>query len=339
MIAFGSVADYDLHDTGDWHPERPARLHAVARAVAELDLGDDLLVLPPRHATVSELSRAHTPDYLEQLALITDAGGGELDSETVVSPGSLATAQAAAGLGLAAIDALRAGEATAAFVAARPPGHHAFAGRGSGFCLLNNVAIAAAALADEGERVVIVDWDVHHGNGTQAIFWNDPRVLYISTHQSPGYPWTGEAGEVGGAHAVGHTVNVPLPPGTTGDVALRAFDQIINEAVDQFAPTWVLISAGYDAHRADPLAELAWSAGDFALLTKRVLEFAPAPARTIAFLEGGYDIHALAESVKATLGVMTGAAVATESPTNGGPGMTQVEQAWRLRNDHIRRMV
>jgi acetoin utilization deacetylase AcuC-like enzyme len=333
VIAFASVAEYDLHDTGGWHPERPARLRAVAHAVEGLD--DALVPLPRRAATLTELARVHTADYLEQLALITDAGGGELDADTVVSPGSFETAKAAAGLGLAAIDALRAGAADAAFIAARPPGHHAFASQGSGFCLLNNVAVAAATLLDAGERVVIIDWDVHHGNGTQAIFWDDPRVLYVSTHQWPWYPGTGDAREVGGPHAAGHTINIPLPAGATGDVALHAFDDIVSEAVDAFDPTWVLISAGYDAHRADPLADLAWSAGDFALLTKRVLEYAPAPGRTIAFLEGGYDNHALAESVRATLEAVLDAPTATEAPTAGGPGMRNVEQVRRLRNDQL----
>jgi acetoin utilization deacetylase AcuC-like enzyme len=335
MIAFGSVEEYDFHDTGGWHPERPARLQAVARAVAELDLGEDLVVLPRRSATPEELGRVHTAEYLAQLAQLTEAGGGELDADTVVSPGSFATARDAAGLGLAAVAALQNGEATAALVAPRPPGHHASAGSGMGFCLLNNVAIAAGALVDAGERVAIVDWDVHHGNGTQNIFWDDPRVLYVSTHQWPWYPGTGDARDVGGSHALGQTVNVPLPAGATGDVGLHAFDDVITEVVDQFSPTWLLISAGYDAHRDDPLGELAWSAGDFALLTKRVCDFAPGPGRTIAFLEGGYDIHALAQSVKATLGVLVGAQVATETPTSGGPGMNDVDRARRLRIDHL----
>ena len=144
-----------------------------------------------------------------------------------------------------------------ALVVARPPGHHALVDRAMGFCLLNNVAITAAALVEAGERVLIVDWDVHHGNGTEALFWEEPRVLYVSTHQWPCYPGTGRAGDVGGAGAAGTTLNVPLPPGATGDVVRRAFDRLITPAVEAFTPTWVLISAGFDAHRAAPLAELA----------------------------------------------------------------------------------
>src|SRR5262249_41743478 len=157
--------------------------------------------------------------------------------------------------------------------------HHAVATRGQGFCLFNNVAVAAAALVERGERVLVVDWDVHHGNGTQDVFWDDPRVLFVSTHQYPAYPGTGRADEVGGARARGLTLNFPLPPGATGDAALAALDDVIAPTAEQFAPTWVLISAGFDAHRADPLADLRWTAGDYAALTARVMELAPAPGR------------------------------------------------------------
>jgi acetoin utilization deacetylase AcuC-like enzyme len=334
-LAFGTVAPRDGHVTPSWHPERAARLRAIDRAVADLALGDALVELAPRAATFTDLGRVHRLDDLEGLATMADLGGGELDQETVVAAGSWETATYAAGLGLAAIDALRAGEADAAFVAPRPPGHHAGRGRGMGFCLINNVAVAAAALIEAGERVAIVDWDVHHGNGTQDIFWDDPRVLYVSLHESPAWPGTGSASEVGGPRAAGLTVNVPLPRGTTGDAALHACDDIVAEVVDQFDPTWVLVSAGYDAHRADPMADLAWSAGDFGLLTKRVMAYAPGPGRTIAFLEGGYDLDALADSVAATLAAFTDAPCAAEAPTSGGPGMQAVDAARRARTDRL----
>ncbi len=223
-----------------------------------------------------------------------------------------------------AIDELRA-HGGIGLVAARPPGHHALADRAMGFCLLNNVAVTARALAAEGERVAIVDWDVHHGNGTQAIFWDDPQVLYVSLHQWPCYPGTGRASEVGGPQAAGLTVNLPLPPGATGDVVRDAFDRVAAPAIDSFQPTWVLVSAGFDAHRADPLAELALSAGDFAGLATAVAAHAP-PGRLVLHLEGGYDLRALRSSVAATLGALLGAGTTDEPPTAGGAGQGQVDE-------------
>jgi len=180
--------------------------------------------------------------------------------------------------------------------------------------------VAAATLVAHGERVVIVDWDVHHGNGTQDIFWDDPAVLYVSTHQFPAYPGTGRADEIGGPGARGLTLNFPLPPGATGDVARAAIDDVVAPVVEAFAPTWVLVSAGFDAHRADPLADLAWSAGDYSLLAERVLELAPTTGRTVAFLEGGYDLDALRASTAATVSALAGVPRASEPPTAGGPG-------------------
>ena len=190
--------------------------------------------------------------------------------------------------------------------------------------------MCAAALAERGERVLVVDWDVHHGNGTQDIFWDDPRVLYVSIHQWPAYPGTGRPSETGGGGAPGLTVNVPLPPGATGDVALAAFDEVVDAATAEFMPTWVLVSAGFDAHRDDPLADLAWSDGDYAALTRRVASYAPGPARLVAFLEGGYDLAALQRSVTATVSTMTGTTVHEESPTSGGPGRDAVAVAARI---------
>jgi acetoin utilization deacetylase AcuC-like enzyme len=214
-----------------------------------------------------------------------------------------------------------------------------------GFCLLNNVAVAAAALAASGERVLVVDWDVHHGNGTQAIFWDDPSVLYVSTHQYPFYPGTGAAAEVGGSGAPGLTVNVPVPAGATGDVLRRALDEVAAPVIQGFGPTWVLVSAGFDAHRSDPLAELALSSGDFAVLARSVAAYAPAPGRLVLFLEGGYDLAALRSSVRATLGALAGAPESgrpgsgvpgsgePERPTSGGPGSefvaAAVAERWR----------
>jgi acetoin utilization deacetylase AcuC-like enzyme len=203
-----------------------------------------------------------------------------------------------------------------------------------GFCLLNNVAVAAAALTAQGERVAIVDWDVHHGNGTQAIFWNDPRVLYVSTHQWPLYPGSGGAREVGGVDALGQTVNIPLPPGATGDVLRRGFDDIAAPIMDEFDPTWVLVSAGFDGHRADPIADLALSSGDFALLATSVASFAPT-SRLALFLEGGYDLDALRHSVAATLSILLGRDYQPEASTSGGDGADLIKRTQSERDSAL----
>ncbi len=300
-VLFGSVAAVDGHDTGPGHPERRERLVAVETGIVDAGLSEFITRVVARAATDGELARVHDPAYIAALTRFAADGGGHLDPDTAVSPTSADTARLAAGLGLAAIEALDAGVGDAAFVAPRPPGHHAFDAQGSGFCLFNNIAVAAATLANRGERVAIFDWDVHHGNGTQAIFWDDPRVLYASTHQYPAYPGTGRADERGGPNAGGLTINVPLAPGTDGALALRAFDEIIGPAIDAFAPTWLLISAGYDAHRVDPLADLRWEVEDYVALTRRVAGFG---ARVLAFLEGGYDLDALAACSAATVATL-----------------------------------
>jgi acetoin utilization deacetylase AcuC-like enzyme len=327
-VLVGSLDGVDGHDSGPGHPESPSRLVAAMAGVVDAELGDALVPLDGRDATFDELARVHGRRHLEALASFCRAGGGRIDVDTVAGPGSWDTAVRAAGTGLAAVEALRRGEGEAAFVACRPPGHHATPDRSMGFCLLNNAAVVAASLVAEGERVLVVDWDVHHGNGTQEAFWDDPSVLYVSTHQDPSYPGTGAAAETGGPGAPGLVVNVPLPPGATGDVALLALDEVAAPAVERFDPTWVLVSAGFDAHRDDPLADLAWSAGDYAELATRVAAWAPAPGRVVALLEGGYDLGALRRSVAATVsalaGALAGAPQATEPPTSGGPGRTQV---------------
>ncbi|HET9731380.1 MAG TPA: histone deacetylase [Acidimicrobiales bacterium] len=322
----------DRHDTGPGHPEAPARLAAVTRGISGAGVQEAVVHLSGRPATIEELTVVHDERYLRALARFAAVGGGELDPDTRMSAGSWDTALLAAGAGLSAIEALDHGMADSAFVMARPPGHHATASQAMGFCLVNNVAVAAATLARRGERVAIIDWDVHHGNGTQAIFWDDPRVLYVSTHQWPAYPGTGAAEEIGGGGgAYGLTVNVPLPPGATGDAARQAFDEVILPSVEQFAPTWVLVSAGFDAHRGDPLADLAWSAGDFADLARTVARMAPRAGRLIAFLEGGYDVDALALSVGATVAALVDHSYQPESPTAGGPGRQAVTAVARTR--------
>jgi acetoin utilization deacetylase AcuC-like enzyme len=327
MLYVAADPVFALHDTGRGHPERAARLQAVEDGIERAGLGDALLPLPTREATRAELERVHPAAYLDTLEEASRRGGGHLDADTPVSADSWRAAVTAAGTGIAAIDALATGAGDAAFLALRPPGHHARPAQGMGFCLINNVAVVAAELAERGERVLVVDYDAHHGNGTQEIFYADPRVLYVSFHEWPLYPGTGRHDEIGAGAGEGTTVNVPLPAGATGDVYLRALDDVVAPRVDAFGPTWVLISAGFDAHRADPLTGLGLSAGDFASITARIAEWA-APGRLASFLEGGYDLGGLRDSVAASLPVLVGAparVVDGEAATGGGPGTTMVE--------------
>ena len=333
LIVAGPVASVE-HEL-DGHPERPSRVGAAAAGIDDLMLETDRVEVDRRLATFDELATVHDVAYLQELETFCSAGGGKLDPDTYAGRDSWSAAREAAGAGLAAIDALASGHGDAAFVVARPPGHHALADRAMGFCLINNVAVAAAALADQGERVIIVDWDVHHGNGTQALFWNDDRVCYVSTHQDRFYPGTGAFDETGGPGAPGLTVNVPLPAGATGDVLARALEEIVAPVSERFAPTWVLVSAGFDAHRDDPLADLALSAGDFAHLASIVRGFAPRAGRLAFFLEGGYDLGALRSSVAATAGAIVGAAPPAEGRTSGGPGAEAVARARAVHADLV----
>ncbi len=312
------------HDGGPRHPERPSRLAAVMAGVRTVAAEHEVVSPAFQEASMDELARAHDPAHLADLERFCVAGGGDIDADTYARQDSWTAARRAAGAGLAACDELERRGDGVAFVAVRPPGHHATANRAMGFCLVNNVAVAAASRTALGERVLIVDWDVHHGNGTQAIFWDDPDVLYVSTHQHPLYPGTGRADEVGGPAAAGRTLNFPLPPGATGDVLRAALDVEARPAIEEFSPDWVLVSCGFDAHRADPLSELRLSSGDFAELARVVNEFAPRPGRLALFLEGGYDADALESSVVATLDALLGGRGRPPAPTDGGPGLAQL---------------
>jgi acetoin utilization deacetylase AcuC-like enzyme len=202
-----------------------------------------------------------------------------------------------------------------------------------GFCLLNNIAIVAAALAERGEQVLVIDYDAHHGNGTQEIFYTDPRVAYVSFHEWPLYPGTGRIDEIGGGDAVGTTCNVPLPAGATGDLYLRAFDEVVAPLAARHEPDWVLVSCGFDAHRADPLTGLGLSVGDYAALATRVMQLTPRQGRLIVFLEGGYDLDALRDSTASTVASLVGESMTCpEEQTSGGPGREVVDAAaalWR----------
>jgi acetoin utilization deacetylase AcuC-like enzyme len=331
VLLFGIHEAFSLHDTGPHHPERPSRLAAVRAGIDRAELTEALVPFTPREATAEEITRVHSAAYVEALDRLCADGGGRVDADTTVSAESCRAARLAAGTGLEAVRLLDQGRADAAFCAVRPPGHHALPRRGMGFCLYNNIGVVATHLADRGEQVAILDIDAHHGNGTQDLFWDDPRVLFVSTHQWPLYPGTGAPDETGGPHAPGLTLNLPFPPGTTGDVYLQAFDEVIGPAVEAFAPTWVLVSAGFDAHRADPLTDLGLSAGDYGDVMARIETLVPQPGRLILFLEGGYDLEAIAASVGTSLAVLVGGGFRPEAATSGGPGAAVVERARALR--------
>ena len=294
------------HDTGRQHPERPDRLRAVLAALDEAGFPGLVPVAAPP-ATLEQLTRVHPVDYVEAILGIRPPPGElvQIDGDTIMSAGSAEAVRRAAGALVAGVDAVMTGKASTVFAAVRPPGHHALPDVPGGFCLFNNVAVGALhAQSVYGlDRVAIVDFDVHHGQGTQAIVAPDPRLFYASSHQSPLYPGTGSPRERG---LSGNVVNVPLAP-DSGSAEFRAgwADRIL-PALDDFAPQLVLVSAGFDAHRRDPLAQLGVETADFAWLTGELLAIADrhADGRLVSVLEGGYDLDALAESVVAHVGVL-----------------------------------
>jgi acetoin utilization deacetylase AcuC-like enzyme len=309
----GLVCDpaYREHDTGAFHPERPARVDAVMQGLHLAGLLDRLRLIAPRPATDAELLRVHTAAYLAQVRADIAAGRHELSSgDTAIGPESERIARLAAGGVLAAVEAVRAGTVANAFAVVRPPGHHASADRGMGFCLYNNVAIAARHLQVSCgiERLAILDWDVHHGNGTQAIFEDDPSVLFLSSHQAPLYPGSGSRQERGRDAGEGFTINFPLPAGSDGAAVLAAWRETLLPAAEAFAPQFVLISAGFDARVGDPLGGFRLEDGDFAELTHLAMDLARrhAGGRLVSALEGGYDLPGLAAAAAAHMGALLG---------------------------------
>lgn len=327
------------HDTGRWHPERAARLDAIERRIrGRPELSEAVEAVDAVPVDPEALVRVHSADLVRLIATVDAAGGGHLDADTVMSAGSLAAARLAAGAGAAAVDRVRAG-ADGAFCLVRPPGHHAVTGRAMGFCLFNNVAVTAAQLVAGGARVAILDWDAHHGNGTQEIFEASADVLFVSMHEYPQYPGTGSVRELGEGAGTGFTLNFPFPSGTGETPYLKAFDEVVAGVLEQFGPDWILVSAGYDAHRADPLTDLGLTARSFGRLTARTRALAAdlCPRRVVLFLEGGYDLAALADSVESTLAEMTGVAAHVDEPAAPGGddgAVAVVEAVRRLAGEH-----
>ncbi|MGO1002259.1 histone deacetylase family protein [Lysobacter sp. CA196] len=290
------------HDPGPGHAERPLRLVAVTEALREAYPSLDWHEAPG--ASRGQLLRAHG-DALLALILDTQVDGPmALDPDTVLAPGSAEAALRAAGAGVAAVDSVLKGEEKRVFCAVRPPGHHATCDAAMGFCLFNNIAVAAAHACDKHNlaRVAVIDFDVHHGNGTQAIFDTDPRVMYVSSHQMPLYPDTGYAHERG----VGNIINAPLPAGTGSEGFRKVWREHLLPTIDSFRPQLLLISAGFDAHRRDPLAQVELDGEDFAWITRELVAIAERHAlgRVVSMLEGGYDLAALRESAVAHVGAL-----------------------------------
>lgn len=293
------------HDTGTGHPENAKRLENTVKHLQASGLWNQLRRERPRAASLEEIKLVHPQTYLETVRHIADTGGGWLDGDTIVSRASYDAAIYAAGAPLTAIDLIMNGEVKNGFCLVRPPGHHATPVRGMGFCLFNNVAIAAKYLQSKHglEKVLIVDWDVHHGNGTQDAFYNDPTVLYFSMHRYPFYPGSGRAEEDGQGNGKGFNINVPLASDTTSEKYIKIFTEVMEQKVHQFDFEFILISAGFDMYKRDPIGGLNLEIKDFEVMTEIVMESAEkhCKGRLVSCLEGGYHLTGLPLCIEAHL--------------------------------------
>ncbi len=300
-------SDYLKHETGA-HPERPKRAEVIINELKQSAIAEKLVWLSPRLAKVEDILRCHLDSHYEFVRQACEADIGALDPDTVISSDSFIVSQMAAGGVLTAIDEVMAKQVDNAFVVVRPPGHHATIGRAMGFCLFNNVAVGARYAQEKHnlERVLILDWDVHHGNGTQDIFYQDNTVFYLSLHQSPHYPGTGRINETGSGQGQGYTLNVPLPAATSAQNYRTAFTDAMQQTLVKLHPDLIIISAGFDSHREDPLGELMLETEDFIWLTEQVKQTAEkyAEARIVSVLEGGYNLHMLGKVVSSHIAAL-----------------------------------